>query len=152
MSDYGLYKADDLLYNALINNGFNQVTFGDASEVDLNKQNIFPLCHISLVNRTLNSNNEVINYQLILLDIVDENNLDPRDSNNNFRRTDNVEDVFHDLGHRFNKAYQEFRRDITTIVEVSESVTLTAFYGKAQNKLAGYEVSFDITINTLGVC
>ena len=152
MANNGLYQTNELLHDKLKEVGFNTITFGDASEVDLNKQNIFPLCHISLVDRTLNSNNQVSQYQVILLDLVDENNLDPRESLNDFRLTHNVEDIFHDLSHKFNKAYQGFRKDLDNIVEVTDSVTLTAFYAKAQNKLAGYEATFEITIPTFGIC
>ena len=38
----GIYKADELLINALKAEGFNTVTFGDISEADLNKQRIYP--------------------------------------------------------------------------------------------------------------
>ena len=42
----GFYKLLDTLKAELISSPFvNTVTYGDISDVDLNKQNIFPLSH-----------------------------------------------------------------------------------------------------------
>jgi hypothetical protein len=71
---------------------------------------------------------------------------------NDFRLTTNIEDVFHDLAYRFNRAYQSWRKDTANIIEVAASVTLDAGYAEVQNKLAGYTTTIDMTIANTGVC
>ena len=148
----GIYKADELLINALKAEGFNTVTFGDISEADLNKQRIYPLCHITLLNTILSNSIETISYSLHILDLVDVNNLNPREVENAFGLTSNIEDVFHGLSHRFNRAYHTWRTDTTNTVEVSETVTLDAGFAELQNKLAGYTCTIDMTLPIAGKC
>ncbi len=148
----GIYKADKILFDALKAEGFNTITFGDISEKDLKKQSIYPLCHITILNTTQTTSIETISYNVTILDLVDDNDLNSRDMTNDFRLTTNIEDVFHDLAYKFNRAYQSWRKDTTNVIEVSPSVTLDAGYAEVQNKLAGYTTTIDITIANLGVC
>ena len=148
----GIYKADELLHDALRNEGFNTITFGDISAKDLKKQSIYPLCHITIVSTTHAPQIETVSYSVTILDLVDENENDTRASLNQFRLTSNIEDVFHDLAYRWNRAYQTWKKDTANIVEVPDSVTLDAGYAEVQNKLAGYTTTIDITIPNLGIC
>ena len=148
----GIYRANELLFAAFKAEGFNTVTFGTVSETDLDKQNIFPMAHMTLVDRALTGNTDTFNYTLQLLDVIDFNSLDPRESKNEMGLTNNVEDIFHDLGYRFNRAWLSFRKDVTNIVEVDDSITLTAGYHEAQNYLAGYEATITLTIPNTGDC
>jgi len=49
----------------------NSVTFGDITEVDLNKTTMFPLTHFLMNNATINNNTIQIRLSLLFLDIVD---------------------------------------------------------------------------------
>ena len=49
----------------------NTVTFGDITEVDLNKQTIFPLSHIMINNVTDNGQTLSYNISVMAMDIVD---------------------------------------------------------------------------------
>lgn len=148
----GIYKADEVLFNALKAEGFNTVTFGTITEADLKKQTIYPLCHITLQDVVFTNAIQTITYNLTVLDLVDENANNPRTALNDFRLTSNIEDVFHDLAYRFNRAYQEFKRDTANIIDVPDTVTLSSGYAELQNKLAGYNVTFDIILPTEGLC
>lgn len=148
----GIYRINELLYQALKAQGFKTITFGTVSEVDLNKQNIYPIAHLTFIDRTLTSSTDSFNYSLQLLDIIDVNSLDPRESKNDLRLTNNVEDIFHDLGYKFNRAWLSFKREAYNLADVEDSITLTAGYSEAQNYLAGYEATFNITIPNTGDC
>lgn len=152
MTSTGIYRANQLLRDALEAQGFKTITFGEASETDLDKQNIFPYASITLLPITQSRSIEVISYSITILDIVDENNSDPRTSLNKFGLTNNIEDVFHDLAYKWNKAYQNFVRDTVNIVEVPDELSLEPGYRKSQNKLAGYVITLPITIPISGKC
>lgn len=67
-----LYLVFDLFKDELETNPFvNRVTAGTLTEVDLLKQTIFPLAHITLNNITHNENNLSFNFTLFNLDIAD---------------------------------------------------------------------------------
>ena len=55
----------------------NTVTFGDITEVDLNKQTIFPLSHIMINNVTDNGQTLSYNISVMAMDIVDTSKDEP---------------------------------------------------------------------------
>lgn len=146
----GIYRADEILYDALKDVGFNTITFGDPNQVNLDKQNIFPLAHLVLVSSARTQNTQAVSYEVVVLDSVDSNDLDPRQSKNNFRLTTNFEDVWSDLDNRLGEMQQKFvrRQDLVTL----DDFTASAVRYKAQNILTGWELSLTITIPTIGLC
>jgi len=62
---------DDLQAAAIAEPFINTVTQGDITDVDLNKNTIFPLCHLMVNNVSLTSNITTIDVSIILMDIVD---------------------------------------------------------------------------------
>ena len=68
----GFYLVLDKIKNELLtNDSVNTVTTGDLFDIDLNKQNMFPLTHIIINN--VGMQEQVLNFQLSILamDIVD---------------------------------------------------------------------------------
>ena len=49
----------------------NNVTFGDISQVDLNKTTMFPLSHFVLGNSTITNNTIRVSINMLFLDVVD---------------------------------------------------------------------------------
>jgi hypothetical protein len=68
------------------------VTFGDISEVDLNKTTIFPLSHLTITNVTFERS--VLNFtiQLLCLDIVDYNK--EKYDDDIFYGNTNIQDIY----------------------------------------------------------
>ena len=68
------------------------VTYGDISEVDLNKTTIFPLSHLNITDVTFDG--PVMNFtiQLLALDIVDYNKDAP--TKDVINGNDNLQDVY----------------------------------------------------------
>lgn len=152
MTPTGVYKANEVLYDALTANGFNTVTFGDITQVDLNKQTIFPLCHISLTDVGLNTNNQVLSYEGVIVDAIDSNNLDPRDMKNKFLLTSNLEDVLHDLAYNFARAVKTIRRNMDDNIVLNNDVSISVRYDEGQNKLAGYYWTLSVTMRGNNIC
>ena len=152
MTPTGVYKANEVLYNAFIANGFNTVTFGDITQVDLNKQTIFPLCHISLTSSDHTPNTMVLNYEGVIVDAIDSNNLDPREMLNKFLLTSNIEDVLHDLNYNFAKAIKTLRNNLDDNITIPDTVSIDVRYDEGQNKLAGYYWTLSITMRGNNIC
>ena len=146
----GIYKVNGLLFESF-DPYFNTITFGDPQNVNLQKQDILPLVHVMIINVENGEAGKTINYDITMLDVVDNNNLDPRESLNNYHLTENVEDILHDLDQRFTKAWYYFRLQLS---EVPESVTLSVIPTLLEtgNKLTGYDFSFSVTIPQNNMC
>jgi hypothetical protein len=144
----GVYRTNEIIYNSLKDN-FNKITFGDPSLVDMNKMDLFPLAHVSITNITNTRNTKTISYQIVIFDLIDENNLEETDIKNNFRLTNNLEDVIHDLDFRFMKTWGSMK---SLLEETPDSVNLELLYSEGFNKLAGYEINFDIILEQNGYC
>lgn len=153
MGDSGVYLVTRLLNEKFRAEGFNTITFGEPPNIDLAKQSVYPMMHITLVNRSMSYASEVVTCELIFADSVYEGKpLDSRTVNNQMSNVSNTEDIFHDLGYRINRAYQAFYKDLNTIMQVPDSITINADYRMLQNKLAIYEATFEITILGGDVC
>ena len=48
----------------------NEMTFGDISDIDLKKQSLFPLAHLTINNATINENFVNFNMTIFFMDIV----------------------------------------------------------------------------------
>lgn len=150
--DYGIYRVDKVLTDALKGEGFKRVTFGSLSEKDLQKQSIYPLAHLTIVSDVQTRNVQTISYQIAILDIVDVNSDNPRDSKNDMSLTNNIEDIFHDLSFKWNKAWQKVAKNTINMVQLPDSITLNAGYAIGENHLAGYTIDIEVTIPNTGAC
>ncbi len=84
------------------------VTFGDISEVDLNKTTIFPLSHLTITNVTFERS--VINFTIALMciDIVDYNK--EKYDDDIFYGNTNLQDVYNTQLQVVNDVVQSVRR------------------------------------------
>ena len=147
----GIYGIDNILITGLKDAGFNTVTFGDPEQVNLDKQNIFPLAHIVLSNSVRNTSTQTASYFVRVVDIIDFNSLDSREMTNKLKQTRNYEDVLHDLDYKINFMWQSILRSSDPIT-VSESITLETRYYTGQNQLTGYDFNIELTVPSLGAC
>ena len=87
----GFYNITTKIKETLALDDFvNTVTYGDIFEIDLNKQDIFPLSHFIVNSATLNGSVWQFNMSLLCMDIVDESKEDVTDK---FLGNDNEQDV-----------------------------------------------------------
>ena len=149
----GFYQLTETIKDQLLlDKNINTVTTGDISDVNLNKQDIFPLGHI-IVN-TVSVDEQVLNFNISVLacDIVDQSKELTVDR---FKGNDNVQDILNTQLGVLNKLIQRLRMgDLhTDMYQLSGTPTLLPFYDRFENQLAGWTATMDIQIyNDIYIC
>lgn len=130
----------------------NTVTQGDIFDVDLNKQTIFPLCHI-IVNQATFENNVIrYNISILAMDITD---ISKSESADKFDGNDNELYILNTMMAVHNRCYEMLRRGdlYSDKFQVDGSPTCEPFTERFENKLAGFTLTVDILIpNDMAIC
>jgi len=137
----------ELESNALI----NSVTYGDLYEVDLQKQNIFPLAHVNATTGSIGSATTSLNVSILFLDIVGES----KEEQDAFYGDDNEHYVLNSMLAAATKTSQELLRGnlYADGYEVEDSVNVELFSERFEDKLAGVGLDFSVTIkNSVDLC
>lgn len=148
-----IFALTDAVKNELeANELINQVTFGDLFEVDLLKQNIFPLAHVGMSGATMSDGVAYVQMSILFLDIVDEVKDEQTDQ---FYGNDNENYVLNSMFSAATKTVNALRRGdlYGQLFQIEEDVVLEFFSERFEDKLAG--VGIDITVaipNTLESC
>lgn len=149
----GFYLLTEKIKDTLLSDlNVNTVTTGDITEVDLNKQTIFPLSHMIVNNVTSSENTLGFNISILSMDIVDQSKDEVTDI---FLGNNNEQDVLNTQLAVLNKLVQKLRigqlhRDL---YQVLGDVTLEPFMDRFENQVAGWTATFDVIIqNDINVC
>lgn len=149
----GFYLLTEKIKDTLLSDlNVNTVTTGDITEVDLNKQTIFPLSHMIVNNVTSSENTLGFNISILAMDIVDQSKDPVTDI---FLGNNNEQDVLNTQLAVLNKLVQKLRigqlhRDL---YQVLGDVTLEPFMDRFENQVAGWTATFDVIIqNDINVC
>ena len=130
----------------------NTVTQGDIFDVDLNKQTIFPLCHI-IVNQATFENNVIrYNISILAMDITD---ISKSETSDKFDGNDNELYILNTMMAVHNRCYEMLRRGdlYTDKFQVDGSPICEPFTERFENKLAGFTLTVDILIpNDMTIC
>lgn len=149
----GFYNITTKIKETLALDDFvNTVTYGDIFEIDLNKQDIFPLSHFIVNSATLNGSVWQFNMSLLCMDIVDESKEDVTDK---FLGNDNEQDVLNTQMAVINRLLELLRRgDLhSDLYQLEGSPTIEPFVDRFDNKLAGWTLTFDVLIpNGMTIC
>lgn len=129
------------------------VTFGDISEVDLNKTTIFPLSHLTITNVTFERS--VINFTIALLclDIVDYNK--EKYDDDIFYGNTNLQDVYNTQLQVVNDVVQSVRRGslFDSKIQIIGEPSATPFQDRYENELAGWGIEIQVSmINDISIC
>jgi len=129
------------------------VTFGDISEVDLNKTTMFPLSHVNISNVVFENN--VINFtvQLLCLDIVDYNKKGAVDDI--FYGNNNLQDVYNTQLQVVADVVEAFKRGslYSERLQLLANPSAQPFKDRFENELAGWGVNFDVSLpNETSIC
>lgn len=148
------YEITELLYNTLTDSrvDFSTITHGSIEDVDLARQTIFPLAHVTPSSATLGDKTISYSMNIAALDIVDFNKDDLREEANPYYGTDNKMDVLSDLAVRVQIAADIIRRKLSDRnITIDSNITMTPFVDRFENLLAGWEATFTITIPSSAV-
>ena len=149
-----IYELLDRLKDKLRENpNVFTVTFGDLTEVDLNKTTIFPLSHFNITNVTYNNN--VINFsiQFLAIDIVAYNK--DAVSGDSFYGNDNLQDVYNTQLQVLSYAIEHFRRGdlFDNKLQLIGSTSAQPFKDRFENELAGWGATIEVAMpNEISIC
>lgn len=144
--------TEKIKYELLNNQNVETVTYGDLTEVDLNKNTIFPLSHLIVNSVTSSENVLTFNISVLCMDIVDFSKnqvVDPFVGNNN------EQDILNTQLSVANKLIQTLRigQLYREKFQVIGDATLEPFRDRFENNLAGWAVTFDVLIeNDINIC
>jgi len=130
----------------------NTVTTGDITEVDLNKQTIFPLSHIIINNVSQEERVLRFNITVLSMDIVD---LSKEQATDKFVGNNNEQDVLNTQLAVVNKVIAVLRRGtlMQDLYQLDGNASCEPFYERFENRLAGWASTFDVLIhNDITIC
>jgi hypothetical protein len=149
----GFYRVLDQIKTALqADPNCNTVTYGDITQVDLNKQTIFPLSHIIVNGATSGENTITFNLSILAMDIVD---IRKEVKTSTFMGNDNEQDILNTQLSVLNKVIQNLRIGnlYQDKYQVLGDVTLEPFRDRFENQIAGWTATLDVIIgNDVNVC
>ena len=149
----GYYQLTSTIEEQLlldVNN--NTVSIGDITDVNLNKQDIFPLAHI-IVN-SVSVEEQVLRFSITVLacDIVDQT----KDlTTNRFTGNTNEQDILNTQLAVLNRLIQRLRMGTLhqDLYQLDGNASLIPFNDRFENQLAGWAADMDILIyNDIYIC
>ena len=127
----------------------NSVTFGNIDEVELLKQDIYPLAHVGISTGSISDATSEIEVSILFLDIVDVSNDNEEDFN------DSEIYKLNNMLAAATKTTQELKRGnlYEQGYQVEEDADVEFFSDRFEDKLAGVGLDLNITIqNSVDLC
>tara|TARA_R110000764_G_scaffold79238_1_gene157924 strand:+ start:82 stop:552 length:471 start_codon:yes stop_codon:yes gene_type:complete len=149
----GFYQLTETIKTELLQDkNINTVTTGDITDVNLNKQDIFPLGHI-IINNVIDQENVLsFNISILACDIVNQSKDLTVDR---FTGNNDVQDILNTQLAVLNRLIQRLRKGnlYTDMYQLEGSPSLQPFYDRFENQLAGWTATMDILIyNDIYIC
>ena len=149
----GFYQLTQTIKETLLADiNCNTVTTGDIYDVNLNKQDIFPLAHIIVNNVLQQEQTLTFNISIIAMDIVEQSKSITTDK---FTGNNNEQDILNTQLALLNKVIQKLRMGnlYTDKYQLDTDVNCEPFYDRFENQLAGWTATMDIMIdNDIRIC
>jgi len=149
----GFYQLTETIKDQLLADiNCNTVTTGDLYDVNLNKQDIFPLAHIIVNNVTQEEQTLTFNISILAMDVVDQSKLSTEDR---FIGNNNEQDILNTQLAVLNKVIQVLRMGTLykDQYQLDSPVNCEPFYDRFENQLAGWTATMDIVIyNDIRIC
>ena len=149
----GFFQLTETIKAELLKDvNINTVTTGDITDVNLNKQDTFPLGHIIIESVT--DEEQVLRFNMTILacDIVNQSKDLTVDR---FTGNNNVQDILNTQLAVLNRLTQRLRMGTlyTDMYQLDGVPTLTPFYDRFENQLAGWSASITVLIyNDIYIC
>lgn len=147
-----LYRVIDSLKTELINNDFcNSVTVGELTELDLEKQTVFPLANITVNSVTHNTNSLTFDVTITNVDIVEISKDEPE---NLIYNNDNLIYIWSNQLFVINKLVSRIKSNkIYETWEILNDPESEFINKEGENMLAGCRTTLNITVpNDISTC
>ena len=149
----GFYQLTETIKQQLLQDvNINTCTTGDISDVNLNKQDIFPMGHIIINSVTDEEQVLRFNISVLAMDIVNQSKDETVDF---FRGNNNEQDILNTQLAVLNRLIQRLRMgDLhTDMYQLDGSPSCDPFYDRFENQLAGFTATMNIQIyNDIYIC
>ena len=149
----GFYQLTETIKEELLKDvNVNTVTTGDITDVNLNKQDIFPLSHIIINNVVVNEQTLDFNISVLACDIVNQSKLETEDI---FKGNNDVQNILNTQLAVLNRLIQRLRMGQLhqDMYQLTGSPSLDPFYDRFENQLAGWTATMSIQIyNDIYIC
>jgi hypothetical protein len=121
----------------------NTITQGSIFNVDLGKQNLFPLVHIMVNQVAFNDNVMTANVTLMAMDNVSQRKEEPTTK---FETSDNEIDVLNTQLAILNRAFEMLKHGNIwdNLYQLNGAPTCEPFVERFENYLAGWAMTFDV--------
>ena len=149
----GFYQLTETIKKELLEDiNINTVTTGDITDVNLNKQDIFPLGHI-IINNVIDQE-QVLSFNISILacDIVNQSKKITEDR---FKGNNDLQDILNTQLAVLNRLIQRLRMGdlYTDMYQLEGDPNLQPFYDRFENQLAGWTATMDVKIyNDIYIC
>tara|TARA_B100000497_G_scaffold50635_1_gene58363 strand:+ start:1045 stop:1515 length:471 start_codon:yes stop_codon:yes gene_type:complete len=149
----GFYQLTETIKTQLLADiNVNTVTTGDITDINLGKQDMFPLSHIIVNNVVVNEQTLDFNISILACDIVNQSKLETTDI---FTGNNDVQNILNTQLSVLNKLIQKLRMGNlhTDMYQLDGSPSLDPFYDRFENQLAGWTATMNIKIyNDIYIC
>ena len=142
-----LFNLTDRIKQELTSNPLiNDITLGNILDVDLDKQTVFPMAHVSITNGSISSSTATVNVSILFMDIVDET---PEATVDKYYGNDNEHFVLNSMLSAASQVVQNLMRGdmYSDGFQVEDDATVEFFSERFENKLAGVGIDFSVVIN-----
>lgn len=151
------YQITETLRDFLLaNDDINTVTIGDITQVDLNKQEMFPLGHVMINNANLNDSTIQFNITVMVMDIVWQTKKEQnQEYDETFIGIDNEQDVLNTQLTVVNLLNQSMMRGSlrADAFELVGQGTCEPFKDRFENEVAGWAYTFSVYVrNDIDIC
>ena len=149
----GFFQLTETIKAELLKDvNINTVTTGDITDVNLNKQDIFPLGHIII--ESVADEEQVLRFNMTILacDIV---NMSKDLTVDRFTGNNDVQDILNTQLAVLNRLTQRLRMGTlyTDMYQLDGTPILTPFFDRFENQLAGWSASITVLIyNDIYIC
>ncbi len=143
----GVYQVTDTIKDQLLDDrNINTVTTGDITQINLRKQDIFPLGHIIINSVTIEEQVLRFNITLLTMDIV---NMQKQETIDIFTGNTNEQDILNTQLSVINKIVQVLKRGTlyTNKYQLDGDPVCEPFFDRFENELVGWSANMDIIIN-----
>lgn len=152
------YRITDVIKSSLLEDEhINTVTIGDITQIDLNKQEMYPLGHIMINNANLNDSTIQFNITVMVMDVVWQTKHEPENQqyDETFVGIDNEQDVLNTQLSVINVLNQKMMRgNLRNLAyELVGQSTCEPFKDRFENEVAGWAYTFSVYVrNNISVC
>jgi|TARA_Y100000361_G_scaffold145113_1_gene153904 hypothetical protein len=143
----GFYQVSETIKNQLLDDiNINTVTTGDITQINLRKQDIFPLGHIIINSVTIEEQVLRFNITLLTMDIV---NMSKEETVDIFKGSTNEQNILNTQLGVINKVVQVLKRGTlyTNKYQLDGDPSCEPFFDRFENELVGWSANMDIIIN-----